>query len=175
MKEANLGFAIGLDALALDDDDDILRELRLAYLLHSGHGFDELVTREDIFHAGSTAGTCAVCGERGAGAITAGAPADFIVLDYQLLGPDIVTTLDRPFTTFFTRASTRHIAAVYASGREIVRNGHVVGIDEPALQRDLGEQLAAVSDQIAALQPLLARFQRGLARFYAACDQPSQN
>jgi cytosine/adenosine deaminase-related metal-dependent hydrolase len=169
MKQANLNFAIGLDSLALDDDDDILRELRLAYLLHAGLSFDNLVTREDIFHAGTTAGACAVCSDKPAGRIEPGAPADFIVLDYASLAADIVPQLDRPFTTFFTRACTRHIAAVYAGGREIVRNGRVLGIDEASLQRSLSDQLAGVSEQIAALQPLLARFQRGLARFYACC------
>ncbi len=171
MKQARLGFAIGLDALALDDDDDILRELRLAYLLHAGLSFDEQVSRQDIFHAGSATGACAVCGDASAGHIVPGAAADFIVLDYARLADDHVPQLDHPFTTFFTRAGTRHIVGVYAAGRQIVRDGHVLGIDEASLQRSLAAELAQVTDELVALQPLLARFQRGLARFYASSDQ----
>ena len=175
MKAAKLKFAIGLDALALDDDDDILRELRLAHLLHAGLGFDHRVTREDIFHAGSAIGACAVCGDTGAGRIDAGTPADFIVLNYKALSADISRTLDDPFTTFFTRARREHIAAVFAAGRPIVQDGRVLGIDQASLQRALAQQVDEAAGDIAALQPLLKRFQEGLTRFYQASDHSSRS
>jgi cytosine/adenosine deaminase-related metal-dependent hydrolase len=174
MKDAGLSYAIGLDSLALDDDDDILRELRLAHLLHGGLGFDAPLSREDIFQAGSTTGACAVCGESHYGQIAAGAPADFIVIDYNRLASDIPPALDEPFRTFFTRARTEHIAAVFAAGKEIVRDGKVLGIDEDALQRELGRQLEHAAPEIAALKPLLDRYQQGLARFYRASDHSPQ-
>ena len=175
MKHAGLPFAIGLDALALDDDDDILRELRLAHLLHGGTGFDINVTREELFHAGSATGACAVCGGQRFGQIAAGAPADFIVLDYKRLAADIPPDLDDPFRTFFTRARTEHVMSVFAAGKEIVREGKAVGVDEGrAAARALPGAERAAPD-IAALRPLLQRFQQGLARFYAAGDHSSQS
>jgi 5-methylthioadenosine/S-adenosylhomocysteine deaminase len=174
MKHAGLPYAIGLDALALDDDDDILREMRLAHLLHAGTGFDINVTREELFHAGSATGACAVCGDQRFGQIAAGAPADFIVLDYKRLAADIPPDLDDPFRTFFTRARTEHIMSVFAAGKEIVRDGKVAGIDEITLQRGLFDDLQRASPDITALRPLLERFQQGLARFYAASDHSSQ-
>jgi cytosine/adenosine deaminase-related metal-dependent hydrolase len=174
MKQAGLSFAIGLDSLALDDDDDMLRELRLAYLLHGGLGFDTPITRENILHAGSTVGACAVCGEHHHGQLVEGAPADFIVVDYKRLAADILPALDEPFQTFFTRARTEHIAAVFAAGRQIVRDGIVLGIDENALRRELARQLKDATSEIATLKPLLDRYQQGLARFYAAGDRSSR-
>ena len=170
MKAAGLPFAIGLDSLALDDDDDILRELRLAHLLHGGLGFDMEITREDIFHAGSATGACAVCGERHFGQLAKGTPADFIVLDYEKLAADIPQALDEPFRTFFTRARTAHIASVFADGKEIVRGGKVLGIEEDALRRELSQQLESAAADIVALKPLMQRYQEGLARFYRASD-----
>jgi cytosine/adenosine deaminase-related metal-dependent hydrolase len=168
IKAAQLRFAIGLDALALDDDDDILRELRLTHLLHGGTGFDRQMTCEEVFDAGSHAGACAVCGPGRAGELAEGAPADFIVLDYTKLSSDLHPGLDEPFRTFFTRASQQHIASVYCAGRQIVRQGRVNGIDEAALQQEMARQLAQGAPEIVALRPLLARFQHGLERFYAA-------
>src|SRR5690606_2830564 len=46
LQAAGTPFALGLDALALDDDDDLLREMRLARLLHGGTGFDRGVRSE---------------------------------------------------------------------------------------------------------------------------------
>ena len=167
MKAAGLRFAIGLDSLGLDDDDDMLRELRLAALLNGGAGFDSLVSRADVLHAGCRNGACAICGDQGAGQIAAGAPADFIVIDYAALAFDIPESLDDPLRTLFIRARSSHIAAVYAGGRQIVGGGQVLGIDETALQRALFAELEASASDIAELRPLLTRFQQGLARYYA--------
>ena len=38
--------ALGVDGKALDEDDDALRELRLAHLLHAGTGFKAAVGRK---------------------------------------------------------------------------------------------------------------------------------
>src|ERR1700728_2604348 len=37
--------ALGVDASALDEDDDILREMRLGHFLHGGWGFDRVIER----------------------------------------------------------------------------------------------------------------------------------
>lgn len=171
MNAAKVPFAIGLDALALDDDDDMLREMRLAHLLHAGQGFHVDVTREEIFRAASVTGACAACGKSSAGELSAGAPADFIVLDYARLAADIPERLDKPFVTFFSRATSAHVAAVYCAGREIVSNGRVLGIDEPALLHELQRQTELAAGEIAALRPLLKRFQLGLERFYSGTVQ----
>ena len=39
--------AIGVDASALDEDDDIVREMRLGHFLHGGWGFEKVVERGD--------------------------------------------------------------------------------------------------------------------------------
>ncbi len=168
IRDARLRFAIGLDALALDDDDDILRELRLTHLLHGGTGFDREINCEEVFSAGSAAGACAVCGSGAVGHLAPGAAADFIVIDYAALAPDLHSSLDDPFQTFFRRAQQRHIESVYCNGRRIVHRGRVLGLDEDALQRQLAAQFASAVPEITALKSLLERFQQGLERFYRA-------
>jgi cytosine/adenosine deaminase-related metal-dependent hydrolase len=168
MKTARLQFAIGLDALALDDDDDMLRELRLTYLLHAGRGFDRHISRSDVFDAASHVGASSVCGDSRAGELVAGAPADFIVLNYRKLATDIDGRLDDPFVSFFTRARQEHIDGVYCAGRAIVSEGRVLGIDQGMIVKELARQLAAVAPDLVKLRPLLRSFQLGLERFYAS-------
>ena len=45
--EALAGSRIGIDNSALDEDDDGLRELRLAHFLHGGWGFETMIARGD--------------------------------------------------------------------------------------------------------------------------------
>ena len=40
MQRHGIRLATGLDGFSIDDDDDALRELRLAYMLHRGHGLE---------------------------------------------------------------------------------------------------------------------------------------
>src|SRR5262249_116268 len=55
MLRAGCRVALGVDGKALDEDDDALRELRLAHLLHAGTGFKQAVTREEMLHAATVA------------------------------------------------------------------------------------------------------------------------
>ena len=48
MKKSGCRVAFGIDGLALDEDDDSLREMRLTHLLHGGKGFEVDVSRDDI-------------------------------------------------------------------------------------------------------------------------------
>jgi cytosine/adenosine deaminase-related metal-dependent hydrolase len=98
----------------------------------------------------------------------AGAPADFIVLDYANMASDIDERLDDPFVSFFTRARQQHIESVYCAGRAIVRGGRVLGVDQAAIEKELAIQLAAAAPDLVKLRPLLQSFQQGLERFYAS-------
>src|SRR4029078_10712351 len=100
------------------------------------------------------------CGERNHGRLAEHAPADFIVLDYKRLAADIPSALDEPFQTCFTRARSEHIAAVFAGGKEIVRDGKIVGIDEDGLRHELARQMEGAASEIAAVKPFLERYQQ---------------
>lgn len=48
MLDLGCRVALGVDGKALDEDDDALRELRLAHLLHAGTGFKAAVGRKQM-------------------------------------------------------------------------------------------------------------------------------
>src|SRR5712675_3736613 len=56
MLVAGCRVAMGIDGKALDEDDDGLRELRLAHLLHAGTGFRVAVSRQEILRAAFATG-----------------------------------------------------------------------------------------------------------------------
>ncbi|MFN3614001.1 MAG: amidohydrolase family protein, partial [Rubrimonas sp.] len=55
--------AIGLDGLSFDEDEDALREMRMAYALHKARGFERKLSQTDIMRMATTNGRFAVTGQ----------------------------------------------------------------------------------------------------------------
>lgn len=166
-RRARLAWAIGLDALALDDDDDMWREMRLTQLLHAGRGFEAGLQPGEVFQA-CRLGGCRACGFEGGGPLAEGSPADLVVLDWPRLASDLHLGLHQPFGAAFARATAGHVRDVFVAGREVVREGVVTGVDAPTLEGDLRREMEAAVPELVATKPLLARYQAALARFYQA-------
>src|SRR5262245_20582268 len=87
--------ALGLDGLALAEDDDGRRDMRLGHLLHGGAGFRVDVGRADILAMAFRNGRRSVLNRDEGGALAAGAPADVLLLDWDALDDDrLVPDLD---------------------------------------------------------------------------------
>jgi len=127
--------AIGVDASALDEDDDVLREMRLGHFLHGGWGFAETIERapwlETIVANGRFAN-----GAPGSGALKVGEPADILVLDLDRLDRDAIMPI-APIDLVCARATMAHIARLIVAGREIVRDGAPTGVDLDAVESKL--------------------------------------
>jgi cytosine/adenosine deaminase-related metal-dependent hydrolase len=145
--------ALGVDGSALDDDDDMLRELRLTRLLHAGTGFASAMRDEDAFRAAVTTGRFSVTNATEGGAIAPGAAADILLLDYDALDNDGLRDDLDPLNLMFARATARHISEVIVDGRSIVRDQKVIGIDLPAARQEV---LAQMRSRAASFAPLAA-------------------
>ena len=160
--------ALGLDGLALDEDDDALRELRLGYLLHTGTGFAVDVDRAATLAMAFENGRRSVLDTPDASALVPGAPADVLVLDWRRLDEDhLFPDLD-PRDLLFARANARFIDELIVAGRTVVRQGRVLGIDLPALQSELLDRLRS---GIAENAPTAAAL-RALSHEVAASFEP---
>ena len=160
--------ALGLDGLALDEDDDALREMRVAYLLHQGTGFAVDVDRATLLAMAFANGRLAVLNSNEGGALIPGAPADMLILDWDRVDEDrLYRDLD-PSDLLFARANARHIDELIVAGKSIVRQGRVTGIDLPVLQSELLDRLRAGIAENARLPVAL----RALARQVAVHFDP---
>lgn len=135
--------AFGLDGLALDEDDDALRELRLSSLLHGGTGFDVALSRAEVLAAAFGNGREAVLRDPWDGCLGTGTPADLLLLDWSKLDDDRLRDDLDPIDLLFARARSEHISALIVGGRRIVADGTVLGIDLSTLR---GEVTAAIRD-----------------------------
>ena len=127
--------AVGVDGLALDEDDDVIREMRLVQLAHGGHRFCAHLDPPRIPCLAIRNGRAAT-GAPGPGELKPGAAADFVTLDLDRLDRDAIMAVD-PLQLLFARGNASLVRDVVVDGRTIVREGKVVGVDLPAIEREL--------------------------------------
>ncbi len=137
-KTAGLRLGIGLDGMALDDDADMLRELRLTAALLGPRGFDRPgLARADVLRAAFSDGRVAFDGAAGTG-LAAGAEADIVALSLDRIAGDRID--DAPETLadlVLCRASRASVRDVWVAGRQIVRDGRLATIDLAEAEREL--------------------------------------
>jgi cytosine/adenosine deaminase-related metal-dependent hydrolase len=157
--------ALGVDASAFDEDDDILREMRLGHFLHGGWGFDKIIERGDWLRKIVADGRFAN-GAPGDGSLRVGEPADILVLDLDALDRDAVMSVE-PIDLVFARATGTHVAALIVDGKEIVRDGKLTRVDldaaEGALRAEFRKKMPSRAAFLGAwddLEPAVAEFYR---------------
>jgi cytosine/adenosine deaminase-related metal-dependent hydrolase len=163
---AGLDFAIGIDSFSFDDDDDSFRELRITHWLHSPSYAAHPLTPAKLFEAALKTGFRITNNADGYGAVEPGAPADLVLLDYDALAYDAVEGMVDELDLVLTRACNRFVERLYVAGREIVREGKVLGIDMAAVEKELLAQVRSGRKYMQTIGPVLQRSQATLASFF---------
>lgn len=158
--------AVGVDGVALDEDEDALREMRLVQMAHDGIGFDRTWSRAQFIGVAIRNGRRAV-GAPGDGLLQPGAPADYTVIDLDRLDRDALMAVD-PIDLLFARGNASHVIEVVVAGRTIAQNGFPTGIDLPGMENALRQ---AFRDALPAHAGFLSHWQwleNGVAQWYRA-------
>ena len=160
--------ALGLDGATLDEDDDALRELRLAYLLHRGNGFKIDVSRVTMLTMMLRNGRRSVTNQDGGGMLAAGEPADILLLDWTALDDERLRDDLDLRDLLLARATSGHIREVIVAGRSVVRDGKVLGVDFPAMRNELLARLRAGMAENANLALALIDLERAVGQYFEA-------
>ena len=165
--------AMGLDGMAFDEDDDALREMRLAYAAASRLGLrhdDDARAALGLRGAQRPAQRARAAAPPG-GRIAPGAARRHrrARLGRARRRHALFADID-PLDLLLARANGTHIAQVIVGGRTVVEAGRVHGIDEAALRAELlARTRAALARRTAghaAGAPPCARWREDLAPFY---------
>jgi cytosine/adenosine deaminase-related metal-dependent hydrolase len=151
MHAAGITLGVGLDGHGLDDDQDYLRELRLAHTLAAMRGEmpDAKASKlraEDFLHMGTAGGASATFGPRvKLGVLQAGALADLILIDLNFSVIDLTVDMYREMlpALLLRLASSRHVRDVMVNGEWSVRDGRHVRLDESQLLKQIKREFAA--------------------------------
>jgi cytosine/adenosine deaminase-related metal-dependent hydrolase len=162
--QCGCGIAVGVDGLALDEDDDVIREMRLVQLAHGGLGFKRTWTRPEFFSLAIRNGRAAT-GAPGTGELMPGAPADFVVIDLDRLDRDAIMPVD-PLELLFARGNASVVRDVVVDGCTIVRDGKPTGVDLPAIEQELRGKYRAGVKQFGELQRAWAPLAGALGNWF---------
>ena len=163
---AGLAVAFGMDGMALDDDTDMFRELRLTRLLHAGSGLEEGVSPARLLDGALGTGHAVAGGIATFGAIAPGAAADIAVLDLAgLTYGGVPGALDET-EIVLGRATQSHVRHLVVAGRDVVVDGRVVGVDEAAMAAEIDAAARRHAEQWSAFAPICARFRSAIRGHY---------
>ena len=129
-----LGVRVGLavDGSASNDGQNLMAEIRTAYLLHrltwgssapSGYELLKMATR----------GSAAVLGRDDIGQLSVGKAGDLFLID--MTGLEAVGVMQDPGSFLGTVGCSKPPKSVVVAGRELVRDGRLLGIDEEEMAR----------------------------------------
>ena len=158
--------AVGVDGLALDEDDDVLREMRLVQMMHGGLGFRRNWTCSEFLGLAIANGRKAT-GAPGTGALVPGAPADFVTIDLDRLDRDQIMPVD-PIDLLFARGNASLLRDVVVDGRKIVSEGRCIGVDLPAIEHELRGIYRANAGKLSGLQRAWPSLSASLQNWFEA-------
>ena len=148
--EEGLAFGVGLDSMAFDDDEDMLREFRLFWRLHRDRnaGLEEQLDLGRAFRAAMIDGRRTVVRDASASGETApaytpfapGSAADFMQLDWKAIARDMMPDAIDPVHLIAGRMTKQHLHRLVVAGRSVVVDGHCTGIDLPAAEVEILER-----------------------------------
>jgi 5-methylthioadenosine/S-adenosylhomocysteine deaminase len=167
LVEAGVTVGLGLDGHGLDDDDDIFREMRLAWSLQRCPAIGSPVLEPRQVLKLATAGGVRLLGKDGKlGRLAPGYAADLVLIDLRRLSwPWVAPEID-PRDLLVLRAQARDVRTVLVDGEIVLRDGLPTRFDLEAAGRELAERLAATpfpddaARRIGLLKPHLEAFYR---------------
>lgn len=156
--------AVGMDGASFDEDDDMLREMRLTHHIHAGSGFDTSWRPKQSLRKFVSEGR-RVIGAPGSGALSKGAEADFVSINLRNLDRDRIMPID-PLDLLFARGTAAHLDALIVAGRPVVLNGNLVGIDLAAAEHELRHLFRQSVKQYATLEKHWPSIEKALGRAF---------
>ncbi len=139
-KKAGLNWAMGMDGMAFDDDEDALRELRMIWHIQQSTSIHQNLSPAEVFDGGMVNGRHTIIPGDDGGVLEPGRPADILVLKRSEMVPDCLEEAADDAHLILTRAAKSHIDRLIVAGRPIVANGQNVDFDLEQAEMELLDQ-----------------------------------
>ncbi len=141
-EEKGINTAIGLDEAGINDDRDMLQEMRLVLRAHREPGMDDRVpTMAQVFRMATSGGAKTTPFGTRIGTIEVGKAADMVLLDWHQISFPYLDTEMPVLDAVIQRAKTEGVKTVIVAGETIYQDGKFTKVDRDAALRELSELL----------------------------------
>jgi cytosine/adenosine deaminase-related metal-dependent hydrolase len=139
---AGVRLALGLDEAGINDDRDMLQEMRLALRLHRVPGMvDDVPTSAQVFRMATEDGAATTpFGDR-IGVLAAGRAADLVLLPWRHVAHPYLEAGTPVLDALVHRARASAIDTVLVAGQVVLRDGRVTRVDKEAVLEELAGAL----------------------------------
>ena len=179
MLAGGVNVAMGTDSTAINDDDDMLQEMRLASKLHRQPGLERPALDSHQALRLATANAARPTGFDGrTGVLAPGRYADMVLLDWEAMtAPYFEGTGDvgaDAVNAVLYRGKSAHVDTVLINGEVVLSGGRFVKADEERVTAELREQLARpIEPETLATRQMAARLLPYIQQFYDDWSIPS--
>lgn len=169
-EERGVRVAIGIDEAGINDDRDMLQEMRLVKHLHREPGMDDRVpTSAQVLRMATEHGAHTTGFADEIGILALGRAADLVVMDWRALAHPYLA-LDRDISVvdaIVHRARASAVRTVLVAGEPIYRDGRFTRLDRDAVLDELAAHMARpVSEEERGRRELERALMPHVRRFY---------
>lgn len=174
-ERVNVG--LGLDEAGINDDRDMLQEMRLVLRAHRIPGMaDDVPTMDQVLTMATVGGARTTAFGDRLGTLDPGTAADLVLIDWQQVSSPYLDELTPVLDAVIQRAKTGGVREVICAGETIYREGKFTRVDQQAILRELHEDLAgALSDDEVERRNLSKALLPHVKRFYDGYIDPAHH
>jgi cytosine/adenosine deaminase-related metal-dependent hydrolase len=143
MLAAGVNVALGCDGGPSNNDYDLIREMKLAAVIHKAIANDPLIMpAETVLEMATINGARALGLEQEIGSLEVGKKADFVLLDFNRLH---TTPSPNPVSTLVYAATGGEVDTVVVDGQIVVEQGQLLTMDEEEIIEETRVHASALS------------------------------
>jgi len=169
--------AIGLDEAGINDDRDMLQEMRMVLRAHRVPGMDDQVpTTPQVLRMATIGGARTTPYGESLGTLEVGKGADLCLVDWRQISYPYLDEATSLIDAVVQRAKTEGMRVVMCNGEIIYRDGVFTKVDKEGALKALHEELqSALSDDEVERRELSKALLPHVKRFYADYFEPERH
>jgi 5-methylthioadenosine/S-adenosylhomocysteine deaminase len=161
---------LGLDGKSINDDDDMIQEMKLCFLLHRIPSLEldsPHLSARQVFQMATENNAKLLGYGQELGRLEPGRFADLVLLDYEKMTYPFVDPSHDPIETLLYRGVGRHVHTVMVNGRIVVQEGRLLTMDEEAIGARLAESASRPrTDKEKALVQAMDELRKHVVQYY---------
>jgi 5-methylthioadenosine/S-adenosylhomocysteine deaminase len=136
--------AMGLDEAGINDDRDMLQEMRLVLRLHRVPGMEDVVpTSAQVFQMATENGALTTGFAGAIGTLEPGKAADLVLVDWRQIAYPYLDEHVPVVDAVVHRAKTSGVDTVLVAGEPVLRRGELTRVNKAELLQELADALRA--------------------------------